>query len=304
MNQAPANATIWQKMMSIDRRIIYVIVAFVMIIPIIFPFNLPLRITKRTTQALFDAVEKFPKSKGGHGVFLISADLSPQDQPELYPMMVAWIRHCFYNGTKVLVMCLYANSLGLAEQALNQVSIEFNNRAQDESQRKVYGRDFVFLGWKPPPIVPILGLGENIFDVFPKDFYGNELQKLPMMDNIKSYRDMDMIGSIAAGALPITYVAYAQARYGIKVTGGVTAVSVADFYPYLDSGQLTGMLEGMKGAAEYEELVTQAYGDTERRLATEGMSAQSTTHIAIILMVILGNVCYFMQRRYEKRREL
>ena len=296
--------TIWQKMLTVDRRIIYFVVALVMIIPIIFPFNLPLRITKRTTQTLFDAVEQFPKSKGGHGVFLISADLSPQDQPELYPMMVAWIRHCFHNGTKVLVMCLYANSLGLAEQALNQVSTEFNNRATTEEERKVYGQDFVFLGWKPPPIVPILGLGENIYEVFPKDFYGNELRKLPMMENIKSYRDMDMIGSIAAGGLPITYVAYAQARYGIKVTGGVTAVSVADFYPYLDSKQLTGMLEGMKGAAEYEELVAVKYGDKERRLATEGMSAQSTTHIAIILMVILGNICYFMQLRVERRRGL
>jgi hypothetical protein len=303
MNPA-TNKTIWEKMLGVDRRYIYLIVALVMIIPIIYPFNLPLRITKRTTQAIFDAVEGFPKAKGGHGAFLISADLSPQDQPELYPMLVAWIRHCFYNNTKLLIMCLYPNSLGLSEQALNQVTAEFNNRAKDPSQRKVYGRDVVFLGWKPPPIVPILGLGENIFDVFPKDFYGNELTKLPMMDNIKSYRDMDMIGSIAAGALPTTYVAYAQARYGIKVTGGVTAVSVADFYPYLDSGQLTGMLEGMKGAAEYEELLSQKYGDKERRLATEGMSAQSTTHIAIILMVLIGNFCFFMQRRYENRRDL
>jgi hypothetical protein len=296
--------TIWQKMMAVDRRIIYLLVAIVMIVPIILPFDLPLRITPRTTQTLFDAVERFPRSQGGKGVFMISADLSPQDQPELYPMLVGLIRHCFYRDVKVLVICLYAQGLGLAEQALNQVSNEFNNRAKTEGERKVYGIDFVFLGWKPPPIVPILGLGENIEKIYPKDFYGNSLKDLPMMENIKSYRDMDMIGSISASSLPITYVAYAQSRFGIRVTGGVTAVSVADFYPYLDSGQLTGMLEGMKGAAEYEKLVSDTFNDKERRLATEGMSAQSTTHIAIILMVILGNVCYFMQRRHEKRGEV
>ncbi|MBN1879285.1 hypothetical protein JW823_04165 [bacterium] len=296
------NKTIWTRMMNIDRRIIYVIVAIVMILPIIFPFNLPMRVSKRTTQALFDAIDNFPSE---NGVFLISADLSPQDQPELYPMLVSWIRHCFHRDIKVLVMCLYPTSLGLAEQALNQVATEFNNRASTGiGRRVVYGEDFVFLGYKPPPIVPILGLGENIYEVYPRDFYGNDLRTLPMMvsKRIKSYRDMDMIGSIAANSLPITYVAYAQARFGIRVTGGVTAVSVADFYPYLDSGQLTGMLEGMKGAAEYEQLIVEKFPeDNGRRMATEGMSAQSSTHIAIILMILLGNVCYFMQRRHEKR---
>jgi hypothetical protein len=296
--------SIWEKMMKVDRRYIYLIVAVVMIVPIIFPFDLPIRISERTTLKLFKAIEEFPEQRG---VFLISADLNPQDQPELYPMMVAWIRHCFHRKIKVLVMCLYPTSMGLAEQALDQVATEFNNRAgQGVGRRIVYGEDFVFLGYKPPPIVPILGLGENIIDVFPKDFYGNDMQDynmVPMMENIKSYRDMDMIGSIAANTLPVTYIAYAQARYGIAVTGGVTAVSVADFYPYLDSGQLTGMLEGMKGAAEYEQLICETFPhDDGRRLATEGMSAQSTTHIAIILMVILGNVCYFMERRYAKRR--
>ena len=291
--------SIWEKMMQLDRRYIYLIVGVVMIVPIIFPFNLPIKVSKRTTEALFNAIEKFPEQ---HNAFLISADLQPQDQPELYPMLVSWIRHCFHKKIKVLVMCLGPTSLGLAEQALDQVSVEFNNRAKTDAERIAYGKDYVFLGFKPPPIVPILGLGENIFDVFPKDFYGNDLRSLPMMENIKSYRDMDMIGSLAANSMPITYVAYAQARFGIAVTAGVTAVSVADFYPYLDSGQLTGMLEGMKGAAEYEKLLVDKYHDDGRRLATEGMGSQSTTHLAIIGLVLLGNFCYFMQRRYEKRR--
>jgi len=295
--------TIWKKMMDVDRRIIYVLVAIVMILPIIFPFNLPMKVSEKTTQVLYDAIDNFPNE---HGVFLISADLNPQDQPELYPMLVAWIRHCFYRDIKVLIMCLYPTSMGLAEQALHQVATEFNNRAAEgKGRRVIYGEDFVFLGYKPPPIVPILGLGENIYDVFPLDFYGNDVKTLPMMKekHIKSYRDMDMIASLAANSLPITYIAYAQARFGIRVTGGVTAVSVADFYPYLDSGQLTGMLEGMKGAAEYEQLIIEHFPEEDgRQMATEGMGSQSSTHIAIILMIIFGNICYFMNKREEERR--
>lgn len=296
------NETIWKKMMNVDRKIIYIIVTIVMILPILFPFDLPIRISERTTRVLFDAVDNFPNE---NGVFLISADLAPQDQPELYPMLVSWIRHCFHRDIKVLVQCLYPASLGLAEQALNQVSDEFNNRAsRGIGRRVVYGEDFIFLGYTPPPIIPILGLGENIYDVYPRDFYGNELDKLPLMvdKRIKTYRDMDMIGSLSASSLPITFVAYAQARFGIRVTAGITAVSAADFYPYIDSGQLTGMLEGMKGAAEYEQLIIEYFPqDDGRKMASEGMSSQSATHIAIILMILIGNICYFMQRRHEKR---
>jgi hypothetical protein len=296
------NETIWKKMMNVDRKIIYIIVAIVMILPIIFPFELPIIISERTTRVLYKAVDNFPNE---NGVFLISADLNPQDQPELYPMLVSWIRHCFHRDIKVLVQCLYPASLGLAEQALNQVAKEFNNRAsQGIGRRVVYGEDFIFLGYTPPPIIPILGLGENIYDVYPRDFYGNELDELPLMveKRIKTYRDMDMIGSLSASSLPITFVAYAQARFGIRVTAGITAVSAADFYPYIDSGQLTGMLEGMKGAAEYEQLIVENFPyDDGRKMASEGMSSQSTTHIAIILMILVGNICYFMQRRHEKR---
>jgi hypothetical protein len=295
--------TIWQKFMTVDRRIIYLMVALVMIGPIIFPFDQPVRISERTTFAMFEAIENFPNE---NGVFLISADLNPQDQPELYPMLVSWIRHSFHREVKVLVMCLFPASLGLAEQAMNQVSTEFNNRAsQGIGRRVVYGEDFVFLGYTPPPIVPILGLGDNIFDVFPRDFYGNDLETMPIMvDNrIRNYRDMDMIGSLSASSTPITYIAFAQARFGIRVTAGITAVSAADFYPYIDSEQLTGMLEGMKGAAEYEQLIAEKFPyDDGRRMATEGMSSQSATHVAIIIMILIGNFCYFMQRRVENRR--
>lgn len=296
------NDTIWKKMMNVDRKVIYIVVALVMIVPVLFPFDLPLKISERTTRTIFNAVDNFPNE---NGVFLISADLAPQDQPELYPMLVSWVRHCFHRDVKVLVQCLYPVGLGLAEQALNQVANEFNTRAHKGIGRRiVYGEDYVFLGYTPPPIIPILGMGENIYNVYPKDYYGNDLKSLPLMveKRIKTYRDIDMIGSLSASSLPITFVAYAQARFGIRVTGGITAVSAADFYPYIDSGQLTGMLEGMKGAAEYEQLLSESFPEDDgRRMAMEGMSAQSTTHIAIILMILFGNFCYFMQRRHEKR---
>ncbi|MFQ6003090.1 MAG: hypothetical protein ACE5KJ_05025, partial [Candidatus Zixiibacteriota bacterium] len=66
------------------------------------------------------------------------------------------------------------------------------------------------------------------------------------------------------------------------------------FYPFLASGQIVGLLGGLKGAAEYEILI-QKPGMGQR-----GMDAQSVSHLVIILLVILGNTSYFLRRKFTK----
>ena len=67
-------------------------------------------------------------------------------------------------------------------------------------------------------------------------------------------------------------------------------------YPLLRSGQINGLIGGLRGAAEYESLIDQ------KGTAVAGMDAQSATHFAIIILVILCNTFYFWTRR-AKRRE-
>ncbi|MBN2383222.1 hypothetical protein JXQ70_10100 [bacterium] len=286
----------FEKLNSIDRRVIFVIIALVIVVPTIFPFQLPIRVS-RPTQELFDAIERIPDKKN---TLILSVDYDPQTAPELHPMNIALLRHCFSRRIKVLILCLYVQNLGLAEDALQIAMADFNVPGATEEQQVINGRDYVFLGWKPPPIIPILGMGDDITDVFPTDYYGVPINERPMMENIKNYSSCDLLICLASGSAPEWYLAYAQTRFGIPISAGVTGVSVADYYPFLQSGQFTGLLEGMKGAAEYERLVAEKFFPDARRRATEGMSAQSATHIVIILFVIIGNIGYFLQRRTKK----
>jgi hypothetical protein len=64
-----------------------------------------------------------------------------------------------------------------------------------------------------------------------------------------------------------------------------------DYYPYLSSKQLVGLIGGMKGAAEYEKRFD-ITGDARR-----GMDAQSLVHVIVALLVILGNVALFAAGR-------
>jgi len=285
----------WERLLKIDRRIIFATITVVIILPIIFPFGFRPPGTP-PTQKFYDAVDAIPERKA----LTLSVDYDPQTEPELHPMAISPLRHAFAERRPVLVLALYVQNLGLAEDALNTVVTEFNHHATTYEDSIIYGRDYVFLGWQPPPIIPIIGMGTSIRKVFPKDYYGNLTDTLQMMEDINTYSDMGLLVSISGGMCPLWYVAYAQPRFGIKVACGITAVFVADFFPYLQTGQFSGMLCGMKGAAEYEELVSKKWDVGGRRKAAEGMSSQSIAHIAIMVFVILGNIGYFAVRRRKR----
>jgi hypothetical protein len=187
--------------------------------------------------------------------------------------------------------------IGLATRAINQVVEEFNSVAATNADSILYGRDYVFLGWQPPPIVPMLGMGESISNIYVVDYYGNQTDTLEMMQRIRNYNDISILVALSGSRIPISWVAYAQNRYGLQVGVGCTAVSGADFYPYYQTGQFTGLMVGMKGAAEYEELVEANHGVKGRRVASEAMLSLTYAHLIIMLFIVIGNIGFFLHRR-------
>ena len=80
----------------------------------------------------------------------------------------------------------------------------------------------------------------------------------------------------------------------------LTAVSAAQYYPYFLAGQFHGLVNGMKGASEYEKLLDDTYAGGSGALvgtATSGMDAQSSVHIFIVIAIILANIALFSERR-------
>ena len=90
------------------------------------------------------------------------------------------------------------------------------------------------------------------------------------------------------------WITYGQGRYNFPLALGLTGVMAADYYPYLNSGQVFGILGGLLGAAQYEKLA-----DNPGR-AIDGMRIQVFAHIVIILFIILGNIGFLMSR-HKKR---
>jgi len=161
---------------------------------------------------------------------------------------------------------------------------------------KRYGIDFVNLGYRPGMVPIIVGMGREIRDFYRQDYQNINVDSLPMMVGVHNYDDVAILASFAHGIQVETWIAFAGARFGQQIIGGVTGVVAPDLYPYLQSGQLAGFLGGLKGASEYESLIE------KKGLATRGMPAQSTAHILVIILIVIGSIAEFAMDLAERRR--
>ena len=271
------------KIGSIDRRWIFIIIALVVVIPLLVPIGLPIRATD-TSKSVYDAVEALPRGSK----FLLSIEYSPSTKPENHPMVISMMRHLFRNDHKIYVTCLWPDGQFMAQDALNQVAVgEFD---------KKYGEDYVLLGYRPGGEAVVKGIVSNIRKLFSVDARQTKIDDIPMMDDITNFNDFDFLFSASAGYPgTIEWVQYAADPTGVPMSSGVTSIQVNEVMPYVQSGQMVGVLAGMPGAAEYESLIGQ------KGSATSGMDAQSVAHLVIVLFIILGNISYFIERKRSRK---
>lgn len=276
------------KLMSIDRRVIFILVALSVIIPTLIMIRFPIFVSKET-RAVYDYIDELTED----GVVMIAFDYSPSSFAELQPMAIAILNHCFTEDVKVIGMTLWPQGATLGHNAMQNSAKKFG---------KVDGEDYVYLGYRPGYHNVVLRMGENISAVFEKDFNGKPVKEIPMMQGIKNYEDIDLLVDLASGSTPELWITYAYTSYQQKIAAGVTGVMVSQFYPYIQTGQLIGLMPGMLGGAEYETMVNDIIPKPLHKLekAIKGMSIQSIIHLLIISLVIIGNIAYFLHGRRER----
>jgi hypothetical protein len=271
------------KIGQVDRRWIFVLLAIVVFIPILIPIGMPIRATV-TTKVVYDAIESLPPNSK----VLVSVEYSPSTKPENHPMTISVLRHLFKNDHKVFVTCLWPDGQFMAQDALKQVA--------DEEFGKVYGKDYVFLGFRPGNEAVVKGIVSNIRKLYTVDVYQTKINEIPLMEGVNKFSDFAFLFSASAGYPgTIEWVQYAADPTGIPMSSGVTSIQVNEVMPYVQSGQIIGVLAGMPGAAEYEALLGQ------KGSATSGMDAQSIAHLVIVLFIILGNAAFFIERQRSRK---
>ena len=257
---------------------LFILVTLIMLIGIQFRTEI-----SPDTQRMFDYIENLPDSSE----IIISFDHEASSLPEMRPLGLAILRHAFKKNHKLIGVALLAEGTGIGYRLFQQTAKEYE---------KKYGTDYVFLGFKPQYIAAILSMGESIESTFPEDYLGNATSELRLLDEINNYDNISGVISLADGSLTTHWMEYGRARYGVEVSAAVAASMITTYDPYLSSGQLRAMVGGLRGAAEYEQLI-QRGGSGGR-----GMLAQSFTHLYVIVLIIIGNVAYFRAKQKGEKK--
>ena len=267
-----------QKLLGIDRRILFIIIAVCVVVPLLTRARTTMSVTQ-PVRGLYEAIDRL---EPGSYVWL-AADYDPGSMPELYPMNIALVEHLMRRDVKIISASLWSPGAPLSQRILDLVAPKYG---------KTYGVDYVNLGFKEGREAVMLSTAENIRGTFPQDFFGTRWDQIPMLDGIRNLGDVKMIVAVSAGYPGLKeWIQQVGTRFNMTIGGGVTAVTAPEMYPYIQSGQLVGLLAGMKGAAEYEQLVDRP------GLGIAGMVAQSSVHLMVVVFIIFANVVFLVEKR-------
>jgi hypothetical protein len=274
--------TFWQKMLAIDRRIIFALIFVVLIFPLFLDVSMVIPVSD-DVRMTHEALEAIPDG----ALVLYSFDYDPPSAPELQPMSIAVIK----VGLRKKWRMVY---IGLWPQGPIQCDMAFRDAMLDERFKDLkltYGTDYVNLGFQSGNEAVMQRMGSDIPGTFPRDFRGTPVAQLPIMNGIRNLGNFDFLINISSG-YPGTreWVQFGVDRFGLPMVSGSTAVQTTEVSPYVGR-QLKGLMGGMRGAAEYEQI------SNNPGRALKYMVGQSVAHVVVIFFIIVGNIAYFATRK-------
>ena len=290
------------KLGNLDRRIIFLLIGLSVLIPLLNPnlIDLPLG-QDRNTKIVYDSISELQENDK----VLISFAYGASTKPEVHPMAIALLNQLFSKGVKVYIVSLWPESPIMAQQAISEVKKSNLFNIED-------GTNYVMFDYKVGGFVVIKGIADNFRDLYQQDYNGKSIDSLDIMNGVYSVKDFDFVFDFSAGVPGnAEWVQYACDPKNVPLSSGCTSIMVTDAIPYVESGQLRGILAGMPGAAEYEKMVYD-YMVVEQQnnnlninkevaikkgKAYARMSAQSVAHLLMVIFIIIGNVAYYYSRK-------
>jgi hypothetical protein len=271
--------SIWDRLDKLPRQVYYTLLVIGLVVILIRPIGLPINIGKETEE-LYENIENLPEDS----VVLVDIAFASGAIPELGPAFTAVMHHLFQKDVRVIIMTLYTEG-----PQMYGLLIE-NGIKPNQEYDKVYGEDYVFLGYSAGGVTTMAELATDM-KLLGTDYRDNTLSTMPVMEGVDTHEDVDMVitFSTSSGAIssPADWVQQWATPYQANLACVVLKMMIPTVSPYYGSGQVKALVSGAGGSAEYELLVNkpgQGLASTD---------ALSYAHILVIALVILGNISYF-----------
>lgn len=268
------------KLQNIDRRVIYVILVVVCLIPMMRPLGIPLSIAQ-STQKAYDKVEALDPARD---IVLVTLNYAPGSAPDIHEAAVAMVEHLAERGVKFWINSFVDTGPMFGEQILSAL----------EAKGYKYGTDFVNLPFLAGTETAVRNFGADPRGSYTVDTRGNPIDSLPVMQLVDEVTDFTFFACFESGGGYMDIMRQVTDPNKIPFMVGMVTVSIPNIMPFYNSGQLFAFIAGLRGAAEYEMLL-----GTPGTAAAK-MDAQSLGHIVIIVFIVLGNVAHFAEKRRKQ----
>lgn len=261
-----------------ERRLIFLILLILSILPAFIPTKFPLALGDSTKKLYYYIDQLQPGSK-----ILMSFNFAPAGWVEVGDGMEAIVQHLINKNMKIVFVSFAVTGPPLVERVFNEINVGGAK----------YGVDYVNLGF-----IPGIETGMAAFVENPRrysiDYYGTSINGLPLMKEINSISDFSayIFSEMAAPDAEMR-----QFSGKVPVMACVISPSAASLItPWAASGQLHSYLMGANGAAQYETLLGIPRG---------GMALMGATNLTLsfgIALMIFGNVIYFYERYKQPKK--
>lgn len=269
---------IWEKLGNFDVRWMFAGCILLIFVPMIWPLGLP-TIVSQPTKDYYNALVDLPPGSilavsfgGGFGAL---------DEREA--QFIATFKTIFSTDLKMVIYCQVSEGPAVLEMMIG----EGTGLADPLKYGKVYGEDYVRLGYAPLGEPGETAITTNIRSMFSTDYYGTPLDDIPMMENINSAADIDMLWADYGACTTIEWYirqwVVPEQMPLIITTLGCCAPMAAPYYP----DQLIGFLSG-SGMGTELEITSGNPGPGARTSDIKNLAI-----LPFLLYLLLGNISSF-----------
>ena len=271
------------KLDRIDRRWLYALTVILVIIPIVNPLGLPVKVSKPTRE-FYNSINELPE-----GSVVVYEEGSISGQYDVTrAACVAALKLIFSRPVKFVAFCDSADGPVLLKAMLSMVN--------PESYGKEYGEDYVVFDLAPGGETATASFATDIRKTFSTDHYGTPIDEIPLMSEINSAEDVDLIIQVFVGCYNCDWIVRQwvvphKTTY-LGITSECCTPMIAAYYPASCKAYLPGTI----GATEMEILA---------KIPGEGATVSDAKNLGLIpmiLFIILGNIAY-LSKRFGKEEE-
>jgi hypothetical protein len=281
------------RLQKIDRRWVYLFVFVACTVPFVlaqtkYKIALPVYESPEARD-VYDVVDKCPPNK----VVMVDSSWDAGSMGENRGQVEVVFDHMLRNHTKFIVT---AQNCPLGPQFSQEV---LDKLVAEKYPNAKYGVDYVNLGVVIGADWQIMSqIAKDIRRVYPKDVKGTLVDQIPVMKNVHNINDIYMIHAVTYSPSE-NWLAFIYGPYRTPITFGCAGIQSTTYYRYVSSGQLKGMLVGIRGAAEYDAMLYPTDLSKRRSLGTKLIVPLSFGHLVVIIAIIVGNIGFFAA---QKRR--